>query len=376
MNNLLKGNMYYRNQTDNKMKVEDILVELYKVNNSLRKEHSGLYVASVGDEYNEYVWVRDTYYQVKPNLKKNPEAYIQTYRSLLDYYKGLNYKYDDKINELIRKPFPLNNIRFIHPRFFPNLKEITGNWGNLQLDSFGYFFLGIAEGIKEGLDILRDESDVDIINRLIKVLYKIQFWTIADNGIWEEKEEIHASSIGAILSGLTALEEVEFIIPKKLFAEGFKKLNELLPNESSTKNVDLSLLTLLFPFNIVSDDIKEVILDNVHKYLEKERGIIRYQGDKYFNTHKGKEAEWQMGHSFLYMIYKDTNPDKANFYLEKIIKCSIKEDSKIPELYFGETDIPNVNTPLGWATALAILVLEDYLENDKHDREIKNIVQI
>lgn len=346
------------------MELDFILNKLYEINNSLRKQYSGLYVASTGPEYN-YVWIRDVYYQVKPLLKHKPEAYIQTYRSLLDYYKGLNYKYDDKIDELIRKPFPLNNIRFIHPRFYPDLKEITGNWGNLQLDTFGYFFLGISEGLSEGLEIIRDESDIEIINKLIKILGKIEYWNIADNGIWEEKEEIHASSVGAILSGLYAIEKYDFAVPRKLIYEGQKKLNELLPGESITKRVDLALLTLIYPFNILHKSFTYTILENVHKLLERERGVIRYTGDKYYTADldnlEGNEAEWTFGFSYLFFAYIDTDFKTAEKYLFKLIEL-LDTKYRIPELFISKTDTPNVNNPLGWSIGMLILAIEKYLE--------------
>jgi phosphorylase kinase alpha/beta subunit len=342
-----------------KNKLEKILENLYKVNNLLRKPYSGLYVASLGEHYVNYVWVRDCYYQTKPMLKKEPEAYIQTYRSLLDYYKGLNYKYDNKVDHLIKKPFPLDNIRFLHPRFYPNLKEITGDWGNLQIDAIGYFFLGIAEGMKEGLDIIRDDSDVEIINKLINVLVSIKYWTIHDNGIWEENTEIHSSSIGAVLGGLTALEDVGFNMPLKIYNNAKKTLQTLLPNESITKNVDLSLLTLIYPFNIIDETNKELILKNVHELLEKERGVIRYIGDKYYNVNG--EAEWTFGFAYLFFSYVDTDFELAEKYLEKLLLL-IDENGFVPELYFSNTDKPNDNNPLGWSVAMTILTIEKYIQ--------------
>lgn len=349
------------------MELELILEKLYEVNKQLRNEHTGLYIASPGEEY-RYVWIRDVYYQAKPTLKKSPEAYIQTYRSLLDYYKGLNYKYDDKVDELIRKPFPLNNIRFIHPRFYPNLKEITGNWGNLQLDTFGYFFLGIAEGLDAGLEIIRDESDIEIINKLIKLMGKIEYWNIADNGIWEEPEEVHASSIGAILAGLLALEKHDFAIPRKIIHEGNKKLHNILPFESITKIVDLSLMTLIYPFNVIEKYVKDIIVEHVHELLERERGIIRYTGDKYYSTDRnnpdGNEAEWVFGFAFLFFAYVNTDFKKAESYLMKLISL-LDENYYLPELFLSKTDTPNENKPLGWTTAMTICAIEKYLEMKK-----------
>ena len=345
-------------------KLEHVLKQLYKTNELLREPYSGLYYASLGSEY-RYVWIRDTYYQTKPNLKTNSPAYIQTYRSLLDYFKGLNYKYDNKIDHLIKKPFPLNNIRFIHPRLYPDLTEITGNWGNIQIDSIGYFFLGISEGIKSGLNIIRDDSDIDIINKLIKVLLKIQYWTIEDSGIWEEANELHSSSIGAILSGLKSLEEIDFIIPNKLFVEGEKALNNLLPKESNIKFVDLSLLTLIYPFDVITNDIKEIILSNIHEKLEKERGIIRYVNDKYYSNENG-EAEWCFGFIFLFQTYLKTDFKLAEKYLFKTIDL-LDKNYYLPELFYSKTDNPNINNPLGWGVAMLIIAVEEYLAIIKAD---------
>ena len=44
------------------IELKDILEKLYKTNNLLRKEYSGLYTASVGEHYTKYVWIRDVYY--------------------------------------------------------------------------------------------------------------------------------------------------------------------------------------------------------------------------------------------------------------------------------------------------------------------------
>lgn len=279
----------------------------------------------------------------------------------MDYYKGLNFKYDNKVDELIRKPFPINNIRFIHPRFFPNLDEITGDWGNLQLDTFGYFFLGLAEGLNAGLPILRDESDVQIVEKLISVLNKIQYWTIKDNGIWEENEEVHASSIGAVLSGLLALEKIDFAVPRHLIYKGQEVLDNLIPRESVTKEVDLALLTLIYPFNVLSKEQSKIIIENIEDKLVRYYGVIRYLNDKYYNVNG--EAEWTFGFSFL-LLSLINDPIKAEYYLEKILS-TIDKKGNIPELFYTDEKIPNVNNPLGWSVAMAILAIESFLNIKK-----------
>lgn len=352
-----------------KENLENILENLYNINNTLRDKYSGLYLASVGPEYN-YVWVRDTYYQAKPNLKKDPRSYIQTYRSLLDYYKGLNYKYDNKVDSLIKNPFPLTNIRFVHPRLYPNLEEITGDWGNLQIDAIGYFFLGIAEGLKAGLQIIRDDSDNEIIRKLIDMLVSVKYWTVHDNGIWEENTEIHASSLGAVLGGLLALEEVGYNMPHKIYTNAKKTLGMLLPSESLSKEVDLALLTLIYPFNIIQSDTRETILENCHKFLERERGLIRYPGDKYHENEKG-EAEWTFGFTYLFFAYINSDVEKAERYLRNSIEL-LDENYLMPELFFSGTSNPNENNPLGWSVAMLILAIEKYMSIKNFSEKLLN----
>ena len=97
--------------------------KLIKVNRSLRLEN-GLYVASNGEFYRNFCWIRDIYNQSLPELTINPSNYQQTYQTLLDYLHNIEDNYDNKISWLIQQPKPIDSTRFIHPRFYPNLHEI------------------------------------------------------------------------------------------------------------------------------------------------------------------------------------------------------------------------------------------------------------
>jgi len=337
---------------------------LYKVNQKLKLEN-GLYVASLGEEYVDFCWIRDIYYQALPDKFLNPKGYEQTYHTLLDYMIGLEEKYDNKISWLIKNPRPINTTRFIHPRFNKDLSEITSEWGNIQLDAIGYFLLGIAEGVSDGLNIVRNLEDVKIIQKIINMLEAISYHTVKDNGAWEEYSEIHASSIGAIAGGLIKLKEVAHIchiqIPSSLISKGMCVLNSILPNESATKHVDLALLTLIYPFNVVTPQQRDKILDNVEKYLLRNNGVIRYIGDEYYNNCKdnqpiGSEMEWSFGLAYLSIIYSQMgDKNKAQFYLDKILKPINKDTMYIPEGYYSNTNDANPNIPLGWSVALAII---------------------
>jgi hypothetical protein len=338
------------------------LKQLYKTLRGLRLEN-GFYIASTGDYYRQFCWLRDVFYESIPELKTNPEMYKQTYHTLLDYFKMIEKKYR-KFTDMIEHPHPKYSYRYIHARVCAKtFDEIHEKWGNKQNDICGEVFYGIAQGIKNNIEIIRDVTDVEIINKIIKYLEALEFFQDDDSGMWEEIKEVRSSSIGAVVSGLKALKSLNIegiIIPDSLITKGEIALNQLLPRESATRNVDMSLLTLIYPFDIVSEKQRDTIIHNVEKELIRDHGCVRYIGDYYFNADDGNrvgnEAQWTMGKLYLALIYnKMGNREKAKEYLHSIIdKC---DGGKIPELYVN--GVANCNNPLGWSVALAIKAIEE-----------------
>ncbi len=347
-------------------KQEEILNKLYDALKSLRLDN-GLYVASTGDFYKQFVWLRDTFYAALPSLKHNPKEYQQTYHTLLDYLKMIEEKYN-KFSAMIENPYPKYTYRYLHARInAKTMDEVHETWQNKQGDVVGELLFGIALGEKNNIKIIRDKTDIHIINLMIKYIEALEYWKDMDSGIWEEDEGIRSSSIGAIVSGLKAIKELnrnDIVIPENLIMKGKIVLSQLLPNETKYRDVDMSLLTLIYPFNVVSEKQRDEILNNVETRLLRQNGVIRYIGDYYFNSDYsnpvGNEAEWTMGLAYLSIIYFEMgNIEKAKYYLNKILdKC---EDGKVPELYFSKTDKPNENTILGWSNALTIIALENIL---------------
>ena len=335
--------------------------DIYNKLRTLRLSN-GLYLASIGEHYKK-IWVRDTFYCVLPELNRNPEDYKKTYHSLLDYYTNIELKYG-KFSWLIKDPNNKAGYRYPHPRMTIDLDEIREEWGFKQLDCLGEFLYGLWLGESNGINIIRNENDKYIINLVIETLGKLEYWNDVDNGIWEENEEIHASSIGACISGLTAIRLLGFKVKQEYIDKGHETLNRLLPRESETKNVDLALLTLIYPFNIVEPRIAKQIIANVEAELLRERGVIRYKGDLYYNTNKdnpvGNEAEWTFGFAYLALAHNQFgNKDKALYYINQLNKCYI--DGNIPELFYSKTDIPNENNPLGWSLASTIMAIDEII---------------
>lgn len=144
-------------------------------------------------------------------------------------------------------------------------------------------------------------------------------------------------------------------VPLWLISKGEEILNKLLPRESETKEVDLALLSLIYPYNVVSEEQKVMILKNVEQKLVRNKGVIRYKGDKYYNI-KG-EAEWTFGFPWLAIIYRQMNrPDKYAYYMRKTVEA-MNEKGELPELYFADSSDHNENSPLGWAQALFLVMM-------------------
>jgi len=107
--------------------------------------------------------------------------------------------------------------------------------------------------------------------------------------------------------------------------------------------------------------MEDIIFQNMEYHLVKDRGVIRYKTDRYYNKNTVdewcEEAEWTMGFPWLAIIYANRgDKEKARFYLEKTEKVLTKEN-KLPELYFSNSNKPNENIPLAWAESLYIVAL-------------------
>lgn len=328
---------------------------------------SGLFAASsksVGTGYDKS-WLRDNFYECLAfYVLKDYSTVKKTYRALLDLFIKHEYKIDYAIQ---RKP--QHRHEYIHARFHPNtFDEFWEEWGNKQNDAIGaiLFMVGHLEAV--GIHILQTEKDKEIIQKLVLYLASLKYWEDPDSGMWEENEEVHASSVGACLAGLISVKKLPYIkVPVELIRNGKITLNRLLPRESEKKFVDLALLSLIYPYNVVTRAQRDEILKNTEYHLVKNRGVIRYKGDYYYNKNKdgwSEEAEWTFGFSWLAIIYHQIhNEVKAKHYEQKTLE-TVNDQGEVPELYFSNSDEFNANTPLGWSESMFILAI--YKMNHKH----------
>jgi len=314
---------------------------------------SGLFAASnknAATGYNK-AWIRDNIYEALGlEHVKDFESVKKTYTALFDVLLKHEYKIDHAIRQK-----PEYCYQYIHARYCPfTFNEFHEEWGNKQNDAIGALLFKVGDLLNKGVMVIRDKNDLRILQKLVHYLASIEYWHDKDNGIWEQNEEVHASSVGACIAGLKKISRY-VDVPDFLIKNGEQAINRLLPRESETKNVDLALLSLIYPYNIVNDEQRKQILCNVESMLVREKGVVRYLGDNYYN--KNGEAEWTFGFSWLAKIHKDLKNDKRfNYYLKKTHKA-INRKGEFPELYFANTNKHNENSPLGWSQAMYLAAI-------------------
>ncbi len=327
----------------------------------LRKE-SGVFTASahsVGTGYDK-AWLRDNYFTVLGFLETGDTKTVQkTAKALL----GLFVKHRDKINWAIEHK-PYETWQYIHARFHPEtFEEYWEEWGNRQNDAVGEVLDLIALLELRGITVAETDDERAMVQKIVDYLIRIEYWHDEDNGIWEEGMEVHASSISAVVSALKKCAKLPWLtVPEGAIEKGEEALRALLPRESHTKFADLALLSILYPFHEATEEESKEILRNVEYHLMRDKGVIRYKSDRYYNQNKidghSEEAEWCMGLSWLAIIYAERGDRaRAEHYLERARK-TVTENGLIPELYYSHTDRPNDNTPLGWAESMYVVALK------------------
>jgi GH15 family glucan-1,4-alpha-glucosidase len=315
---------------------------------------NGAYIASVSQDYN-YVWIRDVVYTVLPFLHTPCDRYEKAYHGLFDLFKRYEWKID-----IHTKKKPEYLYEFIHSRYSKDLTELHVEWGHAQNDAIGAFLWGVGEGVRHGQKVIRDEKDLQIVQKLVHYLECLQYWQAKDNGMWEENMEVHASSIGACVAGLHAVKML-VEVNEDLIHKGEETLRFMLPRESDSKETDLALLSLIYPYRIVDRHTALEITTIVSTRLERDHGCIRYENDHYYN--EGSEAEWCFGLPWLGLCYRELGMnEKVHEYISKT-KRIVPENWEVPELYIGGKNTPNNNTPLAWAVALSYHFLEDNEQN-------------
>jgi len=357
----VKREIEFRKKNPSKVSYDALIKQHLHILKNLQYK-SGLFAASKKNVDTGYdkSWLRDNFYECLAfEVMGDWDTVEKTYEAILKIFL----KHENKIDIAIAKK-PEFKHEYIHARFHPEtFNEYWEEWGNKQNDSIGaiLFRIGELEHHHKRI-ILKNENHVRIVNKLVKYLESVHYWCDNDNGMWEENEEVHASSVGACVAGLESIKRLPKInVPQELIDTGRDTLNHLLPRESKTKFVDLSLLSLIYPYHVATPEQRAQILGNVEYLLLRERGVIRYKNDHYYNKNPdgySEEAEWTFGLSWLAIIYEHLGHNaKAQFFVDQMLKTTTPQG--VPELYFSNSPAYNTNNPLGWSESLFIVALHD-----------------
>ena len=326
----------------------------------LRKP-TGVFTASahsVGTGYDK-AWLRDNYFTVLGFLEAGD---TETVRSMAKALLGLFVKHREKINWAIEHK-PYETWQYIHARFNPeSFEEYWEEWGNRQNDAVGEVLDLVALLELRGVPVAETSEEREMVQLIIDYLVRIEYWHGRDNGIWEEWMEVHASSIAADVAALKKCAQISWLsVPEGVIEKGEAALRALLPRESEAKFADLALLSILYPFHEATEEETIEILRNVEYHLTKDKGVLRYKGDRYYNNNRdsvSEEAEWCMGLSWLAIIYAERGDrDRAYHYLYRA-RETVTPAGLIPELYYSHSEKPNDNTPLGWAESMYVVALK------------------
>jgi phosphorylase kinase alpha/beta subunit len=279
-------------------------------------------------------------------------------RALLEVFV----KHKDKINWAIEHK-PHYAWQYIHARFHPEtFEEYWEEWGNSQNDAVGEVLNLIVTLEQLGAGIVETDEERELVQLIVEYLVRLEYWDDEDNGIWEENMEVHASSIGSVVAALKKASEMDWLrVPAVAIANGERALRQLLPRESESKFCDLALLSLIYPFAVTTPSETEEILRNVEYHLTRDKGVIRYKFDRYYNQNKdgySEEAEWCFGLAWLAIIYAERGDREKAYYFLRRAKGTVTADGKVPELYYSHTNQPNENTPLGWSESMYVIALK------------------
>ena len=275
-------------------------------------------------------------------------------------------------------------------------------WGHLQLDATSLYILMLSQMIASGLAIIFTIDEVNFVQNL--VYYIGRAYRTPDYGIWERgnkanhgKPELNASSVGMAKAALEAINGLDLFGVKGSqasvihvlmdeIARTRTTLRSLLPRESSSKEVDAALLSVIgFPAFAVEDaELVERTRTDVITKLEGRYGCKRFLRDGHqtaiedasrlhyepweLKEFEHIECEWPLFFTYLFLdaLFRGDRPTAENYY-QKLQPLLI--NNLLPELYFvppeaiaAERQHPqsqarqaNANLPLVWAQSLYII---------------------
>lgn len=376
---------------------------------------NGLFPAAnlqVESKYTGYsnVWIRDNIYIAYAHyLNGKADIAIKNITAFTEYFIKHKWRFEKIIAGKLDFNDPMNRP---HIRFNGNdLSEINQKWAHAENDALGYFLWLFCKLCNEHAITKLNAAQTELLALFVLYFDKIAYWQDEDSGHWEEVRKIEASSIGVVVAALGELNKIiienkysiqyqgrtvssEFVI--ELIAKGQNSLHAILPAEciqpEKYRRYDAALLFLIFPLNVVNEEIADQILNDVRTHLQGDYGIRRYLGDSYWSAdykdkvkeekrtidvsdniaerdsllQSGQEAQWCIFDPIISIVYgrKYQKTHDKHFlqlqtdYFNRSLNQLTSEESrfggfKCPELYYLEHGryVASDTTPLLWTQA-------------------------
>ncbi len=357
--------------------------------------YSILAVWGLGIAYRKVDWDRGRTYELEQSV-------VKTMRGLLSAMM----RQSPKVERFKQTQSPLDAL---HAKYDTRTgATVVGDdeWGHLQIDATSIFLLMLGQMTASGLSIVYTIDEVNFVQNL--VYYIGRAYRIPDYGIWERgnkinhgEPELNSSSVGMAKAALEALSGLDLFgvrgsqasvlhVLSDEIARSRITLESLLPWESSSKEVDAALLSIVgYPaFAIENADLADLTRSRVTEKLLGKYGCKRFLRDGHQTTEEdvGRlhyepwelkqfeniECEWPLFFVYLLLDALFTGDEVAvDMYRQRIESILVEKDGilLLPELYYvpkasvdaerqnpqSQKRVANANLPLVWAQSLYYL---------------------
>ncbi len=382
---------------------------------------TGLFPASTAiTAHGDYTdaWVRDNAYTILAvwglalayqKVDAPPGRLFELEQSVVKLMRGLLFcmmRQADKVEQFKQTQSPLNAL---HAKYSTQTGDVVvgdDEWGHLQLDATSLFVLLLAQMTASGLPTIYTIDEVNFVQNL--VYYIGRTYRTPDYGLWERGDkinhgsvELNASSIGMAKAALEAINGLDLfgargsqasvihVLPDEI-ARAQLTLASLLPRESSSKETDAALLSIIgFPaFAVTDPQLVDRTRTKIIEKLEGKYGCKRFLRDGHQTVledttrlhyepeellkFEGIECEWPLFFTYLYLDALFSGDVVAidkyrNLLLD--VAIDINGTLLLPELYYvpkskiaaeraqphSQTRLPNENLPLVWTQSLYFL---------------------
>ena len=363
-------------------------------------------------------WVRDNVYSILAvwglglGYRKLNEDFGRTFElehSVVKLMRGLLFCMMRQCHKVERFKDSQSPLDALHAKYNTKTGDIVvgdDQWGHLQLDATSLFLLMLAQMTASGLHIIYTIDEVNFVQNL--VYYIGRAYRTPDYGLWERgnkinrgNPELNASSVGMAKAALEAINNLDLfgvrgsqasvihVLPDEI-ARARITLKSILPRESSSKEVDAALLSVIsFPaFAVENEQLVERTKRKITEKLSGKYGCKRFLRDghqtviedhsrlhyepKELKQFEHIECEWPLFFTYLLLdgLFRGDRK-QAEDYQQRLDSLVVEREGLrlLPELYYVPKEsieaershpgtqkrLPNENIPLVWAQSLYIL---------------------